>query len=110
MGLDVRKQLLKVAGRTIVEHSAAALHDCDEVDQIVVVMTPDFVPEVQTLLVRADLPEVTRVLPGGADCDASTRAALALEAGATASAPTSIGAPSQEAGRHAAPGAHLTPL
>ncbi len=77
VGLDVPKQLLKVAGRTIIEHSVAALHDCDEVDEIVVVMTPDFVPEVQALLVRADLPKVTRVLPGGADRNASTRAALA---------------------------------
>ncbi len=67
VGLDVRKQLLKVAGRIIIEHSVAALHDCDEVDEIVVVMTPDFVPEVQPLLVRADLPKVTWVLPGGAD-------------------------------------------
>jgi 2-C-methyl-D-erythritol 4-phosphate cytidylyltransferase len=77
VGLDIPKQLLKVAGRTIIEHSVAALHDCDEVDEIVVVMTPDFVPEVQTLLVRADLPKVTRVLAGGADRNASTRAALA---------------------------------
>jgi 2-C-methyl-D-erythritol 4-phosphate cytidylyltransferase len=77
VGLGVPKQLLKVAGRTIIEHSVAALHDCDEVDEIVVVMTPEFAPEVQALLVRADLPKVTRVLPGGADRNASTRAALA---------------------------------
>jgi 2-C-methyl-D-erythritol 4-phosphate cytidylyltransferase len=77
VGLDVPKQLLKVAGRMIIEHSVAALHDCDEVDEIVVVMTPDFVSEVRTLLMRADLPKVTRVLPGGADRNASTRVALA---------------------------------
>ena len=76
VGLDVPKQLLKVAGRTIIEHSVSALHDCDEVDEIVVVMTPDFVPEVQALLVRPELPKVTRVLPGGADRNASTRLAL----------------------------------
>jgi 2-C-methyl-D-erythritol 4-phosphate cytidylyltransferase len=77
VGLDVPKQLLKVAGRIILEHSVAALHDCDEVDEIVVVMAPDLVPEVQPLLVRADLPKVTWVLPGGADRNASTWAALA---------------------------------
>ncbi|MDP9433866.1 MAG: bifunctional cytidylyltransferase/SDR family oxidoreductase [Actinomycetota bacterium] len=76
VGLDVPKQLLKVAGRTIIEHSVAALHDCDVVDEIVVVMTPAFVPEVRALLVRPELPKVTRVLPGGSDRNASTRVAL----------------------------------
>ena len=50
VGLDVPKQLLKVAGKTIIEHSVAALDACDEVDEIVVVMTPAFVPEVEQLL------------------------------------------------------------
>ena len=76
VGLDVPKQLLKVAGRTIIEHSVAALHDCDDVDEIVIVMTPEYVDEVHALLVRPDLPKVTQVLAGGADRNASTRAAL----------------------------------
>jgi len=76
VGLDVPKQLLKVAGRTIIEHSVAALHESDVVDEIVIVMTPDFVPMLEDLLLRPDLPKVTRVLPGGADRNASTQAAL----------------------------------
>ncbi|MDQ3343394.1 MAG: 2-C-methyl-D-erythritol 4-phosphate cytidylyltransferase [Actinomycetota bacterium] len=76
VGLDVPKQLLKVAGKTIIEHSVAALHACAEVDEIVVVMTREFVSEAQTLLLRDDLPKVTRVLAGGADRNASTQVAL----------------------------------
>jgi 2-C-methyl-D-erythritol 4-phosphate cytidylyltransferase len=76
VGLDVPKQLLKVAGKTIIEHSVAALHESELVDEIVIVMTPDFVPTVRSLLVRPDLSKVTRVLEGGADRNASTRAAL----------------------------------
>jgi 2-C-methyl-D-erythritol 4-phosphate cytidylyltransferase len=77
VGLGLPKQLLKVAGRTIIEHSVAALHECDVVDEIVIVMTPDFVGEAQHLLMRPELPKVTRVLAGGADRNASTRVALA---------------------------------
>ena len=76
VGHDVPKQLLKVAGRTIIEHSVTALHDCELVDEILVVMAKDFVPELEALLRRPDLPKVTRILPGGADRNASTRVAL----------------------------------
>jgi 2-C-methyl-D-erythritol 4-phosphate cytidylyltransferase len=33
VGLDLPKQLLKVAGRTIIEHTVEALHDCADVDE-----------------------------------------------------------------------------
>lgn len=78
IGLDVPKQLLKIAGRTIVEHTVEALHDSAGIDEIIVMMTPDFIPDVERLLLnKGSLPKVTRVLPGGADRNASTRAALA---------------------------------
>jgi 2-C-methyl-D-erythritol 4-phosphate cytidylyltransferase len=76
VGLGLPKQLLKVAGRTIIEHSVAALHESEVVDEILVVMTPDFVQEAEDLLLRPELPKVTRVLAGGADRNASTRVAL----------------------------------
>jgi ribitol-5-phosphate 2-dehydrogenase (NADP+) / D-ribitol-5-phosphate cytidylyltransferase len=78
VGLDVPKQLLKVAGRTVMEHTVAALHDCEDVDEIIVMMTSDFVEDAERLLVgKKEFPKLTRVLPGGADRNASTRAALA---------------------------------
>jgi ribitol-5-phosphate 2-dehydrogenase (NADP+) / D-ribitol-5-phosphate cytidylyltransferase len=78
VGLDLPKQLLKVAGRTIIEHTVEAIHDCADVDEIMVVMTPDFIPDAERLL-RTDgrLPKLTRILAGGADRNASTKVALA---------------------------------
>jgi 2-C-methyl-D-erythritol 4-phosphate cytidylyltransferase len=77
VGLDIPKQLLKVAGRTIIEHTVEALHACPEVDEILVVMTPDFVPDAEELLLASgDLPKLSRVLPGGNDRNESTRIAL----------------------------------
>lgn len=78
VGLNIPKQLLKVAGRTIIEHTVAALHDCPEVDEIIVVMTPDFIDGAQKLLLgRSGWPKVSRVLAGGPDRNDSTRIALA---------------------------------
>lgn len=77
VGLDLPKQLLKVAGRTIIEHTVEALHDCSEIDEIMVVMTADFVTDAEQLLLDPDeRPKLTRVLAGGADRNASTRVAL----------------------------------
>ena len=77
VGLDIPKQLLKVAGRTIIEHTVEALHDCDEIDEIVVVMAPDFVAGRRASCCwQADVPQgLTRVLAGGRDRNESTRSA-----------------------------------
>lgn len=76
VGLNIPKQLLKVAGRTIIEHTVEALHACPEISEILVVMAADSVPTAERLLVKPGLPKVTRVLAGGADRGASTRRAL----------------------------------
>lgn len=78
VGLDRPKQLLKVAGSTVIEHTVAALSDCPEIDEIVIMMAADYVAEAEELLLgRPHLPKVTRVLAGGADRNQSTREALA---------------------------------
>lgn len=77
VGLDIPKQLLKVAGRTVIEHTVEALNDCAEVDEIIVMMASDFVADAeQILLGKSNLPKLSRVLPGGRDRNESTRAAL----------------------------------
>ena len=78
VGLDLPKQLLKVAGRTVIEHTVEALNECAEIDEIVIMMAADYVDEASELLLgRPHLPKVTRVLSGGSDRNESTRAALA---------------------------------
>ena len=75
VGLDTPKQLLKVAGRTVIEHTVESLADCPEVDDIIIVMAADYVQVATGLLHKFS--KVRRVLPGGADRSASTRMALA---------------------------------
>lgn len=77
VGLDKPKQLLKVAGRTVIEHTVEALNDSPDVDEIVVMMAIDHLPEAEQLLLgNPRFPKVSRVLPGGADRNESTRSAL----------------------------------
>jgi 2-C-methyl-D-erythritol 4-phosphate cytidylyltransferase len=78
VGLDRPKQLLKVAGSTVIEHTVAALHDCPEIDEIVIIMAADYVAEAEDLFLdRPQFRKVSRVLAGGADRNESTRSALA---------------------------------
>lgn len=77
VGLNRPKQLLKVAGKTVLEHTVEALQACAEIDEIVVVMAADFVTDAEQLVLgRADLPKVSCVLAGGTDRNSSSLAAI----------------------------------
>jgi 2-C-methyl-D-erythritol 4-phosphate cytidylyltransferase len=77
LGAGAPKQLLTVAGRTVLEHSVAAFASLDEVDEVMVVTREDLVDRVSGLMAAASLAKVTAVLAGGATRNDSTRAALA---------------------------------
>ncbi|MFG3435928.1 2-C-methyl-D-erythritol 4-phosphate cytidylyltransferase [Nonomuraea sp. NPDC047897] len=76
VGLDVPKQLVTVAGRTILEHTIAVFEAAPEVDEVVVLMTPGFTGTVRELVERAGFRKVTRVVEGGASRTESTWRAL----------------------------------
>ncbi len=75
-GLGIPKQFVKVAGKTIIEHTLTALQEIPEVDEIVVVMASRYVDAHRTAL-RCSFSKVSRVLPGGRDRNESTRIGLA---------------------------------
>lgn len=78
VGLDMPKQLLKVGGRTVIEHTVEVLQSCAEVDEILVMMTAEFVADAETLLIgKLGFAKVSRVLAGGSDRNETTRSALA---------------------------------
>lgn len=76
VGLDIPKQLLKVAGRTILEHTVEALQDCSAIDEVVVVTGAEQLNTVRDLLPSHSFPKVGRLVVGGRDRNASTRRAL----------------------------------
>ncbi|KUJ65182.1 2-C-methyl-D-erythritol 4-phosphate cytidylyltransferase [Streptomyces albus subsp. albus] len=78
VGLDLPKQLLKIAGKTIIEHTLQVFQDAPGVDEVLVLMAPDFVPEVRRIVDGGHFTKVSRVLPGGATRNATTERAIDL--------------------------------
>jgi 2-C-methyl-D-erythritol 4-phosphate cytidylyltransferase len=75
IGLQIPKQLVKVAGRSIMEHTIAALSDCAEIDELVLLMTADWVDTARSTL-GSRYPKLSRIVAGGATRNESTRIAL----------------------------------
>jgi len=77
VGLDLPKQLIKVAGRTIIEHTIRALDACALIDEIFVMMTPSHLDAVRAIIKTGGYAKVTKILEGGATRNESTANALA---------------------------------
>jgi 2-C-methyl-D-erythritol 4-phosphate cytidylyltransferase len=75
IGADRPKQLLRIAGRTILEWAVSAFHDSPCVDDVWVVTAGTLVDDVRDLLATAGLGDV-RVIEGGVLRTDSTRAAI----------------------------------
>jgi 2-C-methyl-D-erythritol 4-phosphate cytidylyltransferase len=77
IGAQVPKQLLKLGGRTLIEHCVAAFEQAPGVDQILVVMAAGYVDQVKEILAEAGYRKVSAVIQGGVGRPDSTRVALA---------------------------------
>ncbi|KAB8198043.1 NTP transferase domain-containing protein [Nonomuraea phyllanthi] len=76
MGHDRPKQLIEVAGRTIIEHSLAVFQGAPEIDEIVVLMTPGHADRVREIVAAGGYDKVSKVVDGGASRTESTWLAL----------------------------------
>ncbi|TDC04935.1 SDR family oxidoreductase [Nonomuraea longispora] len=75
-GRDTPKQLVEVAGRTIIEHSLEVFERAPEIDEIVVLMTPGHADRVREIVARGGYGKVSQVVDGGASRTESTWRAL----------------------------------
>ena len=76
-GAAVPKQLLRLAGRALIEHSVAAFEQAPGIDDILVVMAAKHADNVAGLLAAGGFQKLTRVIPGGPTRVDSARAAIA---------------------------------
>ena len=76
VGPGLPKQLIKVADKTIIEHTLDVLQSCDVIDELYVVMSVAHIDLLSELL-GSRYSKLHRILPGGATRSDSTRAALA---------------------------------
>ena len=77
IGAALPKQLLRLGGRTLLEHCVAAFEQAPGIDEILVVMADGYVEAVRAALAGGGYRKVTGVIAGGVARSDSTRAALA---------------------------------
>lgn len=76
IGLATPKQLIKIAGKPILEHTLAAFDSHPDVDEIIVMMAPGHLDRVYDILRPGHYPKVSRVLEGGSTRNETTLRAL----------------------------------
>lgn len=74
VGLSIPKQLIKIAGKTVMEHTIEIFDDAAAIDEIFVLMHPDHLEVAQTI--AAKYAKVTKVIAGGQTRNETTRIAL----------------------------------
>ena len=77
VGLDLPKQLIKIAGMPIMEHTLGILDSHPEVDEIIVMMAPGHLDAVHAMTRTGRYPKVTTILEGAGTRNDTTQAALA---------------------------------
>ena len=76
LGADTPKQLLKLAGKPVLQHTIEALGSVDAVDEIIIVTRQDLVDTARDIATNSSTSKVGRVLIGGETRNHSTLAAL----------------------------------
>ena len=77
VGLDIPKQLIKIAGRTILEHTIAQFDDHPDVDEIIVMMTPGHLDAVREIVRSGSYSKVDTILEGADTRNGTTLRAIA---------------------------------
>jgi 2-C-methyl-D-erythritol 4-phosphate cytidylyltransferase len=76
VGLSIPKQLIKIAGKTIIEHTIAAFEASPLIDEIVVLMTPGHLDPVRAIVQSGGYGKVSQIVEGGQTRNESTSRAL----------------------------------
>jgi ribitol-5-phosphate 2-dehydrogenase (NADP+) / D-ribitol-5-phosphate cytidylyltransferase len=76
IGLEIPKQLLKIAGKSILEHTLAVFEEAPEIDEVILLMAPGHTEQARQIVEKAGLPKVVSVLEGGATRNETTVRAI----------------------------------
>ncbi len=75
-GRKLPKQFAKIAGKTILEHSLDAFQKCKSINEIVIVVHPDFTEKTANILLKNQYEKLTKILLGGKERIHSSLAAI----------------------------------
>lgn len=76
MGSATPKQFYKVAGKMVIEHTIDVFENNGLIDEIAVVINPDFVREMEDIVLRNSWKKVKKILKGGAERYLSSLSAI----------------------------------
>ncbi|WP_394814771.1 SDR family NAD(P)-dependent oxidoreductase [Streptomyces millisiae] len=76
VGLSIPKQLIKIAGKAVIEHTLAVFEESADIDDVIVLMAPGYAGDVERLIAKSGLTKVSRVVEGGATRNETTRRAI----------------------------------
>ena len=62
---DIPKQFIKIAGKTVLEHTIEVFENAVDIDEIILVITPDYRHVAENLLLKNNYKKVTKLLNGG---------------------------------------------
>lgn len=65
-GEDIPKQFVKIAGKTILEHTVEIFEKSDRIDEIIIVITPQYRNLAENILLNNNYKKVKKLLNGGA--------------------------------------------
>lgn len=77
VGLSIPKQLLKIAGKAVIEHTLTTFEKADSIDDIIVLMAPGYVPDIEKIVAKAGFRKVKKIIEGGATRNETTERAIA---------------------------------
>jgi len=81
--LGLPKQLIKIAGKEIIDHTLGVMQAHPGIDEIVVMMTPGYLDDVRHMVRGGGYSKVTQILEGGPTRNETTKRALAAATTAT---------------------------
>ncbi len=65
LGEEIPKQFIKLAGKTILEHTIEIFENSKDTDEIIVVITPEYRHLAEDILLKNSYKKVTKLLNGG---------------------------------------------
>lgn len=76
LGADKPKQFLEIGGRMVIERSVDAFERHKGIDEVAIVMNPEYVGKMEEIVKRNEWTKVSKVLKGGAERYMSTLSAI----------------------------------
>ena len=67
LGLNKPKQFLKVAGKTVLEHTVSVFQKHPKIDEIAIVMHHSYLAEAEAMVIKNKWTKVKKVLNGGSE-------------------------------------------